>query len=218
MSDNVALVKNERSSYFERMARVSQEHLDARRMQILDAARRCFIRNGFHTTSMQDVFNEAGLSAGAVYRYFVGKDDIIAAIAAGALADLASAFAKNDQVPPQLDDIVDLVLNVDTPPLAGSTESARLLVQIWSEALRSPALAAQLTDVMDESRQLVGQLVERHQQAGLLPSDAVPEHVAAVLIALVDGFLVQRAVYARADAASFRAGIRALMGRTALDR
>lgn len=200
------------------MARVSQEHLDARRLQILDAARRRFIRNGFHATSMQDVFTEAGLSAGAVYRYFVGKDDIIAAIASGALADLATTFADGDQVPPQLDDIVDVVLNVDTPPLAGSTESARLLVQIWSEALRSPALAAQLTDVMDESRQVLGRLVERHQQAGLLPSDAVPEEVAAVLIALVDGFLVQRAVYGRADAAAFRAGIRALMGRTALDR
>jgi AcrR family transcriptional regulator len=218
MPDAVVVVKNERSSYFEYMARVSQEHLDARRLQILDAARRCFIRNGFHATSMQDVFTEAGLSAGAVYRYFVGKDDIIAAIASGALADLATAFADGEKVPPQLDDIVDVVLDVDTPPLAGSTESARLLVQIWSEALRSPALAAQLTDVMDESRRVLGRLVERHQQAGLLPSDAAPEEVAAVLIALVDGFLVQRAVYGRADAASFRAGIRALMGGTALGR
>ncbi len=218
MPDAVVVVKNERSSYFEYVARVSQEHLDARRLQILDAARRCFIRNGFHATSMQDVFTEAGLSAGAVYRYFVGKDDIIAAIASGALADLATAFADGEKVPPQLDDIVDVVLDVDTPPLAGSTESARLLVQIWSEALRSPALAAQLTDVMDESRRVLGRLVERHQQAGLLPPDAAPEEVAAVLIALVDGFLVQRAVYGRADAASFRAGIRALMGGTALGR
>ena len=71
---------------------------------------------------------------------------------------------------------------------------------------------------MDESRRVLGRFVERHQQAGLLPSDAAPEEVAAVLIALVDGFLVQRAVYARADAASFRAGIRALMGGTALGR
>jgi TetR/AcrR family transcriptional regulator, transcriptional repressor of aconitase len=212
------VVKNERSSYFVQMARVSQEHLDARRLQILDAARRCFIRNGFHATSMQDVFNEAGLSAGAVYRYFVGKDDIIAAIASGALADLAAAFSDGDQSTPQLDDFVDVVLNVDTPPLAGSTESARLLVQIWSEALRSPSLAEQLTDVMDESRRLIARLVERHQRAGLLSSEADPEQVAAVLIALVDGFMVQRAVYARADAESFRAGIRALMGRAGTGR
>lgn len=63
------------------MARVSQEHLDARRRQILDGAARCFARDGFHATSMQDVLKEVGLSAGAVYRYFTGKEDLIAAIA-----------------------------------------------------------------------------------------------------------------------------------------
>jgi TetR/AcrR family transcriptional regulator, transcriptional repressor of aconitase len=70
------------------MPSVSQEHLDARRRQILDAARRCFVRNGFHATSMQDVLAEANLSAGAVYRYFRGKDEIIAAIAGEALAEM----------------------------------------------------------------------------------------------------------------------------------
>ena len=137
------------------MPRRPQEHLDARRRQILDAARRCFIRNGFHATSMQDVLAEAELSVGAVYRYFKGKDDIIAAIAAEAIAEVASAFAAHDTDElPQLDDIVDLVLAVEKPPLAGSPESARLLVQIWSEALRSPALATQLTDVMAATRRV----------------------------------------------------------------
>lgn len=194
------------------MARVSQEHLDARRAQILEAARRCFIRNGFHATSMQDVFAEAGLSTGAVYRYFPSKDDIIAAIASQALAELAESFTDAQNAPPQLDDIVDVVLRVDTPPLAGSTESARLLVQLWAEALRSPDLAAQLADIMDSSRRVIGRLVEHHQRAGRLPYDVPAEHVATVLVALVDGFMVQRAVYGGADVASFRAGIRALMG------
>nr|MDT0667257.1 TetR/AcrR family transcriptional regulator [Micromonospora sp. DSM 115978] len=63
------------------MPRVSQEHLDARRQQIIDAARRRFAVSGFHGTSMQDVLTEAGLSAGAVYRYFPSKESIIEAIA-----------------------------------------------------------------------------------------------------------------------------------------
>ena len=37
------------------------EYRDARRDQILTAARRCFLRDGFHATSMQDLFAEAGL-------------------------------------------------------------------------------------------------------------------------------------------------------------
>src|ERR1700761_4592062 len=63
------------------MPKISQQARDARRDQILSAARRCFLRDGFHSTSMQDLFAEAGLSAGAVYRYFASKDEVIAAIA-----------------------------------------------------------------------------------------------------------------------------------------
>jgi AcrR family transcriptional regulator len=37
------------------------------------AAQRCFTRNGFQATSMQDIFAEAGLSAGSVYSHFTGK-------------------------------------------------------------------------------------------------------------------------------------------------
>ena len=63
------------------MPKVTQQYRDARRDQILGAARRCFLRDGFHSTSMQDLFAEAGLSAGAVYRYFASKDEVIVAIA-----------------------------------------------------------------------------------------------------------------------------------------
>jgi AcrR family transcriptional regulator len=189
-----------------------QEHLDARRRQILDAARRCFIRNGFHATSMQDVLAEADLSVGAVYRYFKGKDDIISAIATEALTEVADAFTSYDSSnPPPLANIVDLVLEVEQPPLAGSPEAARLLVQIWSEALRSPVLAAQLTEVMAGARRVVGGLVTQHQKRGLLPDDVPAEQIAGVLIALVNGFMVQRAVFGTADPATFRAGLHALM-------
>ncbi|WP_369028857.1 TetR/AcrR family transcriptional regulator, partial [Nocardia farcinica] len=63
------------------MPRVSEEHLERRRQQILVAAQRCFSRKGFYNTSMQDVFAESGLSAGAVYRYFKSKDELVAALA-----------------------------------------------------------------------------------------------------------------------------------------
>ena len=57
------------------------KHLAARRQQILDAALICFDRSGFHRSPMQDIFDQSGLSAGAVYRYFASKEDIIEAIA-----------------------------------------------------------------------------------------------------------------------------------------
>ena len=61
------------------MPKVTEAHMEARRRQILEAASACFSRQGFHQTSMQDICREAGLSPGAVYRYYSTKEDIIAA-------------------------------------------------------------------------------------------------------------------------------------------
>ena len=61
------------------MSNVSEAHIAARRQQILEAARACVARQGFHQTNIQDICKEAELSPGAVYRYFPSKDHIIAA-------------------------------------------------------------------------------------------------------------------------------------------
>ena len=76
------------------MPRVSEAHLAARRQQILAAARVCFLRNGFHQTSMQDVIREAGLSVGAVYRYFPSKTDLITALAESVVGNVAGLLEE----------------------------------------------------------------------------------------------------------------------------
>src|SRR5215469_137769 len=79
------------------MPKVTEEHVQARRRQILSAALRCFARQGFHRTTMQDIFREADLSPGAVYSYFTGKDELIAAIileTMGFVAQTAALFSQ----------------------------------------------------------------------------------------------------------------------------
>jgi AcrR family transcriptional regulator len=61
------------------MPKVSIEYSEARRLQIIDAACRCFARKGFHQAPMRDIYQEVQLSHGAIYHYFRSKDDIFAA-------------------------------------------------------------------------------------------------------------------------------------------
>ena len=61
------------------MPRISDERRLERRNQILSAAWRCFDRRGIDATSMDDIIAEAGLSAGAIYGYFGGKEALIVA-------------------------------------------------------------------------------------------------------------------------------------------
>jgi AcrR family transcriptional regulator len=57
-----------------------RDRYDRRRRELLEAAVRVFARQGFDQTTMQDVAEELGLAAGALYHYFAGKDDLLAAI------------------------------------------------------------------------------------------------------------------------------------------
>ena len=206
-----AIVKSECSFYIGGMPRVSQDHLDTRRRQILDAARRCFLRNGFHNTSMQDVLREANLSAGAVYRYFSSKEEIIAAIATGAMADISGAFeAVTQDDPPPLRDVVEHVLR-RAEALDDEQSLARLILQVWSEALRSPALGDLLSSGIRRVLKSVVSLVEVYQERGVIDPAASPEAVARVLIAVLPGYLVQRAILGDATADLFVAGLDALL-------
>ncbi|MBZ9644036.1 TetR/AcrR family transcriptional regulator [Streptomyces sp. PSKA30] len=201
------------------MARVSQEHLDARRRQILDGAARCFARNGFHATSMQDVLKEVDLSAGAVYRYFSGKDELIAAIVKEVLGEIRAAFEDvNRQSPPPPPDVligevlgrtlgIWSSLNDDGDPVF-----PHLIIQVWAETVRNEELAAILTDVYTTLRRAWVQAVEAYQDAGMMPSDIPADHVARTMIAAVQGFVTQQALFGAAPVEVLQDGLRGLMG------
>ena len=73
---------NVRSRILAGMPKVSEEHWRAQEQRFLDAARRCFTRVGIEAASMEEIRTEAEVSAGAMYRYFASKDDLVhAAIA-----------------------------------------------------------------------------------------------------------------------------------------
>ena len=52
----------------------------AKRPQVLDGARRCFMAQGFDGTSMNDIVKAAGVSKGTVYAYFPSKEKLFVAL------------------------------------------------------------------------------------------------------------------------------------------
>lgn len=194
------------------MPRVSDAHLAARRKQILDAARTCFLREGFHTTSMQDVIAEAGLSVGAVYRYFRSKDDLIRAIAQSAIGGAAQVFsdiAAHEPPLPLVDALDQALAYVETQ--AGEDGLLRIAMQVWAEALRDPALGDFVAETYTGFQQRFTLIAERAKQSGELPPDADAAAVGTVLFGLIPGYLLQRILTGRPDRATYLAGIRALL-------
>ncbi|MFF0447323.1 TetR/AcrR family transcriptional regulator [Streptomyces sp. NPDC004609] len=198
------------------MARVSQEHLDARRRQILDGAARCFSRNGFHATSMQDVLGEVGLSAGAVYRYFRSKEELIEAIAGETFAGVRAAFDEAARTtPPPLPDVLIArvlrgVFERQNPGIDGQM-FARLIVQVWTETLRNERLARFLQDSYTGLRLAWARLADAYRESGAMADDVSGDDLARTLIATAQGFIAQHALFGGMKVEVMEDGVRGLM-------
>src|SRR5919201_5817228 len=64
------------------MPKVSEEHVQARRAQILEGARRTFAREGYEGATVARLEEEIGLSRGAIFNYFPDKWSLFLALAA----------------------------------------------------------------------------------------------------------------------------------------
>jgi TetR/AcrR family transcriptional regulator, transcriptional repressor of aconitase len=193
------------------MPKVTPQYRDARRDQILSAARRCFLRDGFHATSMQDLFAEAGLSSGAVYGYFASKDDVIIAIAEENLRDFVAMIHEVASGEPGRP-IGTVLADIVTIFRAKDAEDGRagLAVLAWSEALRNPVLASRFGDLFARIRADLAEIARKHQDAGKLPSDVAAESLAAVFLSILPGCILQLTTLGSAAVEGVPAALEAL--------
>ncbi|MEO3784908.1 TetR/AcrR family transcriptional regulator [Actinocorallia sp. B10E7] len=195
------------------MPKVSPEHLERRRGQILDAATRCFASKGFHSTSMQDIFKESGLSAGAVYRYFPSKAEIVSEIATGRRGFVEAGLREilERERLPSLPDLVEEFLEIFQEQF-GSEVQLRLLPEGWTAALRDEAIGEVISAIFGGVREVWTEFAVRYQAEGRLAEDADPAAVGALLTCLVPGFVMQRLLLGGVDSAVLRRGFEGVIG------
>jgi TetR/AcrR family transcriptional regulator, cholesterol catabolism regulator len=69
---------------------------DRRRRTLVDDAARVFAKRGYDQTSMQDLAASLGMATGALYHYFPGKEDLLAAICEEIIRPLLAEVAELD--------------------------------------------------------------------------------------------------------------------------
>lgn len=174
------------------MVKFTDAQRQDRRQQIVSAARTCFSRNGFHSTTTIDIVRAAGVAQGTFYLYFPTKDDLIVALADDRRDGeaLINSMAEAEGGPVEG---LKLMLELHTRSLGDPAlrDERRVAVQGWAEALRNEVVHRQLTE---NSKAVIGEiahLIELGRQNGQFKSDVNPEGVARMLVALFRGFTLQ---------------------------
>jgi AcrR family transcriptional regulator len=183
------------------MPKVTKEHVEARRRQIMSAALRCFARDGFHRTTMQDIFREAELSPGAVYSYFESKNELIRAIIREMMSFVVETAALFSEPLPEGrlrtpgEAVVELVERYRELELGTVEERARVFPHLVGEQQRDPALNAAVRAGIEQLRRGFETLARAAQERGELNAALDPVHFARVPIGLLQGLLLQVGVY-----------------------
>ena len=111
--------RSSRRDTIDAVPRVSQDQLDARRHEILAAARSCFARFGYEGATVRRLEDATGLSRGAIFHHFRDKDSLFLAVAEDDAAEMAETVARNGLVQ-VMRDLLDRAGNGDTAGWLGS--------------------------------------------------------------------------------------------------
>ncbi|MGE0850759.1 MAG: TetR/AcrR family transcriptional regulator [Hyphomicrobiaceae bacterium] len=181
------------------MPKLKPDTQRARRQHILDAAERCFGRDGFHRTTMHDICREAGVSPGALYVYFDSKEALIAGIAERDRAEFAERFDSLATAPDFLQALRSLG---EQYFIEESALSHRMCIEIGLESTRNPRVGEIFRRVDRYVLESFEKLFRRLQAEGrIAPALDIPI-VAKTFMVIADGMFWRRAVDPSFDAAA----------------
>lgn len=195
------------------MPKVSDAHRESRRDQILDAAVACFLRRGVRATTMAEIIAESGLSAGAIYGYFDGKQAIALAAmrreAAGRAAELETAAQGTAVSPSQ-------IIRIVSDAFLRRSPSPALIVQMWGEAASDPEFERIASTAFQELGAMFGIHLGRWAEVvqGIGPDEATEwaASMLPVLLGLVQGLILQSTLLQGFDREAYLAGVDRLFG------
>jgi len=204
------------------MPRLTEERREARREQVLEAARACLQEHGLEAVSMEMIIARSGLSTGAVYGYFKGKDDIISAVVTEGTAAMGRQLVPvlKDPEPPPLPELMEQLLRTIADFGQDKHDGIdRLLVALhgWSHSQSDPGLQAATRAAYRTQRELLAGTVRRWQAAGTLGPGADPDSMAELLQTVILGFVAQRALAGDADVQAHASALDALTRRCSAD-
>jgi len=161
------------------------------RGKFVEAALRVFATSGYEQATVDDLAAAAGYSKGAYYFHFSTKEEILLELLDAWREERTArleASARTDQpAAVVLMETVEGLLSYED----GSPHRPPLLLEFWSQALRSEQVRRQLNATYEGWKDLLASAFQRARDEGVVAGDVEPATAAALTLAIHDGLVVE---------------------------
>ena len=163
-------VLTDRSIARERPGRDRQAGSEEKRRLILDAAVRVFARDGYHTSRVGDIAEEAGVAHGLLYHYFPSKEEVLATLFRENWGELLGRLARVEQSDEPADEQLRGIAKILLRTWRNDPDLVRVMVR---EVARSSHLQEQV-DEIGVGFATIQRVIERGQAEGVFRADLDP--------------------------------------------
>jgi AcrR family transcriptional regulator len=161
------------------------------RQRLLKAAGEVFAQRGYDRASLDDVATAAGLTKGAVYSSFAGKDDLFYALMRERIDErlaLATAAVERQAT-------VGEITRDASSGLAQLMSSQRdwhlLFIEFWARAVRDPELHHEFARERRSVRGLIARFLEARAAEAEINLPAPADQLAVAVLALSNGIAIE---------------------------
>ena len=164
------------------------------RVALLEAAADAFTGVGFDAATVEAITEAAGFSRGAFYSNFDSKDELFLALIESrvqtSLAEVAQAFQQGSTA---LERIRSGGRFLDSL-VAKDRQWCLLYMEFWSRSARDTKLRRRFASQYEAWRSGIAHLVETQSRELGITLDTPPRELASALIALFEGYVLQRLI------------------------
>lgn len=172
------------------MPKLKPEELESRRQEIISGARACFLRNGFHQTTTDEICREANITPGGLYHYFGSKEELIAAVidqsaqsAVDRMRELISEAINAESAFRQVSQFFSQSL-LD-PDIDNAT---RFELEVWVEGLKNERLFEKSRKAWTMRMSWLEALIKRGIEDGIYDAETVdPRALASLMLSISIG-------------------------------
>jgi AcrR family transcriptional regulator len=164
------------------MPKVIPEYKDLAKKRIIDAAYKIFYRKGYHSSTMNDVAKEVGVSKGSLYSYFKSKEELLQITNQSSSDSFNDYFYSENSLEPLKEIYNDMLKSIG---------SLHLDFQITALSYQNNKIQRVNRDSYKKKLDTLKFFVENQQKKGNIRDDVPAGNIAQLLIGVYTDIAMQ---------------------------